>query len=176
MEYTDLAACAQGLMVQLPKGITEQLIDVQIAVCKDPDMASVLLAETEDDPKPVAEDAKGMFFGHPAEIPEGVPDDEEDPAEEVIMPAGVIILVASNIEDGDIADKVLLHEIGHALGLTEDEIWQWDLDAGDKDDKEAKSKGESSDDAKDSKEREAVSGSPDPDKENAPTGVGTADA
>ena len=171
MEHKDLALCAQNLMDQLPAGIHEQLVDVEVAVCQDPDMASAMIAEISDDPKPAASDCKGLFFGFPAEIPEGVSDDEDDGADEVTLPEGVIFLCASNIEDGDIAEKVLLHEVGHALGLSEQEIMEWGLDASDEPEKEKVT------DAKTSEpERAAVSASADPDKENTAAGVGAADA
>ena len=60
-----------------------------------------------------------MFVG---EFPDSV--DEDQPSD---PPHGVIFLVATNITNKNEAMQVLMHEVGHALGLDEQEVAALDL-------------------------------------------------
>lgn len=105
--------------------IREQLEDVEILICRDPAHATEEIehayepAEGEAAHEPIPADCKGVFMGEPMEI-EASDETEED--ETIYYPDGHIFLVASNIKDQDEAALVLMHEIGHALGLDEDEV------------------------------------------------------
>jgi predicted Zn-dependent protease with MMP-like domain len=115
-----VALFAQGL----PREIGKQLEDVEMIVCETPEIATVELNElldTEDGQPvdPVPADCKGIFVGEQLERED---EDEESEHETVSLPNGVICIIASNIKDGDEAVLVCLHEIGHALGMDEDEV------------------------------------------------------
>lgn len=108
----------------LPREIAAQMIDVEIIVCDTPEIAFTELSElldTEDGQPidPIPADCKGVFVGEPLERED---EDEESEHETVSLPNGVICIVASNIKDGEEAVLVCLHEIGHALGMDEDEV------------------------------------------------------
>lgn len=108
----------------LPREIGRQLEDVEMIVCDTPEIATAELNElldTEDGQPidPVPADCKGIFVGEQLERED---EDEESEHETVSLPNGVICIVASNIKDGDEAVLVCLHEIGHALGMDEDEV------------------------------------------------------
>jgi predicted Zn-dependent protease with MMP-like domain len=109
----------------LPREIGKQLEDVELIVCETPEIATQELNElldTEDDAPAVEAipvDCKGIFVGEPLERED---DDEESEHETVSLPNGVIAIIACNIKDGDEAVLVCLHEIGHALGMDEEEV------------------------------------------------------
>ncbi len=83
----------------------------------------IVLAATYDDPDLVTKgiglppDTRAVFIGDQAELA-----DEDDPGSEGTPAGGVIILVAAMLRDDDDVRLTLLHEVGHALGLDEDEV------------------------------------------------------
>lgn len=111
---------AQGF----PREIGKQLIDVEIMVFATPELATEELGEIldTDDGKPIdpiPADCKGAFIGEQMESED---EDEESELETVALPNGVIALIASNISDANEAIVILLHELGHALGMDEEEV------------------------------------------------------
>jgi predicted Zn-dependent protease with MMP-like domain len=135
----DLIACntiIDGLMRGLPSQITESLEEVEVLVCESPAAAtSELLADAtesaaEENKTLTAEeraeltlpaDCKGCFLGDPMEKTDDSDPDADD-SDVVYDPEGTIIFCANNIESPDAAVLVFLHEVGHALGLGEDEV------------------------------------------------------
>jgi predicted Zn-dependent protease with MMP-like domain len=129
MELGALQSMAGDFINGLPDKIRDTLEDVEILMAEDPSEGTAeLLASLEDPDKVTVEqkalctlpvDCKGAFIGDPMEREES----EEDPEEETIYdPDGVIVLVASNIASRDEFVLVMLHEMGHALGLDEDGV------------------------------------------------------
>jgi predicted Zn-dependent protease with MMP-like domain len=143
MTKQELLDIAMTLMAELPDPVVTALEDVNLLVCETPaDAAAELRAEaaetkgkgddefefTEEDAQEVsALDCKGVFVGTPTEVEDS---DESEEEEVVYYPDGFIILIASNIESPDEAKAVLMHEIGHALGMDEAEVQQLGLGVG----------------------------------------------
>lgn len=119
------AGIVQEFCAGLPKEIGQQLSGVEILVCETPEHATQTLNEIldTDDGEPATEalpaDTKGIFIGEPMEV-----EDEDGEGEHVIeeLADGAIAIVASNLKDADEIVLVLLHEIGHALGLDEEGV------------------------------------------------------
>jgi predicted Zn-dependent protease with MMP-like domain len=143
MKLSELHDIAMTLMAELPDPVVNALDDVSLLVCETPaDAAAELRAEaeeskgkgddefefTEEDAQEVsALDCKGVFVGAPTEV-----EDSDDSEEEEIVyyPTGFIVLIAANIESADEAKAVLMHEVGHALGMNEEEVQQLGLGVG----------------------------------------------
>jgi predicted Zn-dependent protease with MMP-like domain len=126
MDLNELTDFTTRFATGLPRQIGKQLADVEILVSSDPQTATTELSAilTTEDGQPIDAipgDCKGCFIGSPMEQDE-TDDEEGDEFETVELPNGVILLVASNIPNTDEAVLVLLHEIGHALGMDEDEV------------------------------------------------------
>ena len=55
-------------------------------------------------------------------------DDNDNSEEEVVYyPEGFIVLLSPNVESPEEGALVLMHEIGHALGMSEEEVKQFGL-------------------------------------------------
>ncbi len=93
------------LLGELPQQIHDMLEDVS---------CQVLAFPTPD----VDPGAKGVFVGLQQE---GAPEEDTDD-DEIVHAKGTIQLFAANLEDAVDAQRAGLHEIGHALGLSE-----WDV-------------------------------------------------
>lgn len=136
MELAALDKVITGLMNGLPEEVTDSLADVEVLVVETPaDGTKALIADARDAPDATTnglsaeemkeltlpDDCKGVFLGDPMEK-----SDDDDPtadeSETVYDPEGYVVFCASNIADADEAVLVFLHEIGHALGLDEDEV------------------------------------------------------
>lgn len=131
MEHEEAAQYAGELMGALPEDILEELQDVKLAVFADVEQANAWMVENLAEPpdEPLPEDCKGVFHGVQAEIEEKpASDGEEEGSEEVTLAVGHIMLIASNLEPGDKFEGTLLHEIGHALGMSEEEVADLGLD------------------------------------------------
>lgn len=125
MDIQTLENAAQKFMLGLPDQIIEALEDVELMVAENPDLARKVLvkefSEGDFDPSELPDDCKGVFVGAPTEIEsEDTTDSEEN--EVVYFPDGFIVLCASNIADEKDGLLVLMHEVGHALGMDEDEV------------------------------------------------------
>jgi predicted Zn-dependent protease with MMP-like domain len=136
MKLEELDKVIDGLVNGLPDQVHESLEEVEILVCETPeDATAALLADArelaaEENRQMTGEelaeltvpaDCKGLFFGDPMEKTEDTDPDAEE-SDVVYDPEGCIIFCASNIEDTDAAVLVFLHEVGHALGLSESEV------------------------------------------------------
>lgn len=136
MELSALDDVIHGLMKGFPTEVIDSLEEVEVLVCDNPaDATRALLTDARElaaeekremTAEEVAEltvpaDCKGMFFGDPMEKTDDS-DPGADESDVVYDPEGYIIFCASNIADTDTAVLVFLHEVGHALGLGEDEV------------------------------------------------------
>lgn len=65
------------------------------------------------------DDARGLFVGIGMELPY---DEDEDDVADIQPPAGIVFLFADNLSDEEEVETVLCHEVGHALGMDEDEV------------------------------------------------------
>ncbi len=127
MQVDQLAEIANRFVSNIPVEVTNELRDVDLLICENPEHARKEIADEIIDPDPdqsIAEDCKGMFVGDPMEVEES---EESEENEIVVLPEGVIVLVASNISTPEEAGLVLMHEMGHALGLDEEEVKQLGL-------------------------------------------------
>lgn len=126
MNLNDLETAVKETMNGLPQPIVDALIDVELMICENPEEAQKeLKAELGDEFKEeVTADCKGMFVGAPTEIEEN---DDSEEEEIVYYPEGFVVLCASNIESPAEGTVVLMHEIGHALGMSEEEVAQLGL-------------------------------------------------
>lgn len=140
----DLATAEQlikGLCAGLPEQVDDKLVDVEILVCETPAEGSrALIADARDAAKEegatlsnaeiqeltLPADTKGCFIGEPLETEDA---EGDDPPEVKYDAEGTIVFCASNIADKDEAVLVFLHEVGHALGLDEDEVKELGLAA-----------------------------------------------
>jgi predicted Zn-dependent protease with MMP-like domain len=114
----EIIDAAMKLYGMLPAQVSFALKDVRMEVVEGIDDEAIYecLAEEELElDEEIAADARGLYVGT---IPEPS-DDETDDAE---PPKGLILLFASNITDADMVKLTLAHEIGHALGMSEDEV------------------------------------------------------
>lgn len=124
MDVEQLANFVADFAGGFPREIGKQLEDVEIIVCPDvktahEELSEIIEVAPGDRIEEVPDDCKGVFIGEPMEVEDG---DGEDEHETVTLPNGAIALIASNIKDPEEATLVLLHEIGHALGMDEEEV------------------------------------------------------
>lgn len=124
MQIAEVEQVVNGLMARIPEPVIDQLVDVAIIITDSPEDATEELkkdlgAEFDVDEDTVPADCKGIFVGEPTETEESDVSEEE---EVVYYPEGFMVLCAKNIRDGEEAALVLVHEIGHALGLDESEV------------------------------------------------------
>lgn len=121
MTKEQLAEAVKTMMLALPEEVIETLEDVELLMCDTPEEAhEALKQELRDDYDfpAMPSDCKGVFIGEPIEL-----ETAEDGEEEIIeYPEGFIVLCAGNIASADETSVILLHEIGHALGMDEDEV------------------------------------------------------
>lgn len=122
MDITKLEEVAQGFMRGLPGPVIEALSDVELIVAEDVAKATAFLRDELGDefkPEDMPADCKGVFVGAPTEIEES---DDSEEEEIVYYPEGFVVLCASNIETENEGLVVLMHEVGHALGMDEEEV------------------------------------------------------
>jgi len=125
MDAEQCSILVQKFVSGLPKPIAKQLEDVELLVCPDTATATAELREQmegEDgkELEALPDDTKGVFIGEPMESEEDA--DGDGDMETVTLPSGIIVIVASNVKDADEVVLVVLHEIGHALGMDEEEV------------------------------------------------------
>ncbi len=128
MQLEQLTNIANAFVSGIPSQVTDQLEDVEVLMYATPEEAQKdldqLLEPIPGDPLIIPSDCKGVFIGEPMEMEES-DDSEEEEAE--LLPDGVIALVASNLSTAEEVGLVLMHEMGHALGMDEDEVKQLGL-------------------------------------------------
>ncbi len=143
MELVALEKIVNGLMDGLPDPVKGCLEEVDMVLAESPAAATEeLLTEARDNAAENQEtlsrdeikeltlpaDCKGVFIGDPRELMSDSDPGEEEP--EVKYDAeGYIVMCANNIADPDEALLVFLHEVGHALGLDEDDVKELGLAA-----------------------------------------------
>jgi predicted Zn-dependent protease with MMP-like domain len=93
----------------LDEDIQAALVGVEIHIAAFPEDASRELVTTPP------HDVQGVYIGT---VLEGVDEDED----KVTGPVGTVYLFAANLTDDDDVHLALWHELGHALGLDEDEV------------------------------------------------------
>lgn len=113
---------------EIKEALADDLQDVEFIIAESREAAVIrlnaLLDPSEQDVIKVEEipvQAKGIWFGDSAEVVEAQENDGEL-SETIEYANGAIVLIVPNLLDTDEVDIVLLHEIGHALGLDEDEV------------------------------------------------------
>lgn len=124
MQIDDVAKVVEVSRTMMPLEVLKCLGDVEILVCADVVQAmETVRAEFDEDPftdEPggvMPADAKAMFVGEQMNVEE-----EDDETEVIEYPAGVIVLVASNLTTEEEVHIAFLHEVGHALDFDEDEV------------------------------------------------------
>lgn len=118
MKTEEVEAVIDEALDTLPKRVTSAIADVQIYVAKSRgDTATLREAVTKSGMHKVTvpQDFRALFMGEPLAAAEG-DDEESDPV------VGVIVFNAAMLRDSEDVVFTLLHEIGHALGLDEDEV------------------------------------------------------
>lgn len=130
MDMTKLAEYVGHAWHSLPEKVLEHLQDVNVMICRDPAHATEEMNKEFEGEPPFAADVKGAFMGEPMETEESSTDDEEN--EVVYFPDGYVFIIASNVADEKEGVAVFLHEIGHALGMDEEEVSQLGLGVGPK--------------------------------------------
>lgn len=106
MDVDTVETIVEWALLNMDKSIVDALEDVEIAIIDT-------VADAPD--LELDADARGCFFGY-----ETTGDDDDD--EEGEPPTGVIVLVASALADDEDVQKTLFHEVGHALGLSEEDV------------------------------------------------------
>lgn len=129
MQLVALTVMVKDFMAGLPPQVLEGLQDVELVISDDVKKVHKLLSTelgNEFDPAELTADLKGVFVGSPMEVEET---DHDDNAEEEVIyyPEGYIVLLAPNVETPEEGALVLMHEIGHALGMSEEEVTQFGL-------------------------------------------------
>lgn len=125
MDTEILVAFVSEFAGGMPREIGKQLEDVEIIVAPTPEIGTQELneiIETDDgkELEPLPADCKGAFIGEQMEVEEDA--DGEGEFETASLPNGAIVLIAGNIANTEEAALVLLHEIGHALGMDEEGV------------------------------------------------------
>ena len=121
MENTEVQQACQLLMQGVPEQVLDLMSGVQLFICQTPAEAA------EKFKTAIPNDCKGVFLGEPVQFDD--PDGEQEEAEMVITaPAnGVIAVIAGNLQGREEVVAVLLHEMGHALDMSEEEVEQLGL-------------------------------------------------
>lgn len=116
MLNTEVEQGVKYLISGLPAEVLTTLSKVDVQIYADPSEAANALKTA------IPNDAKGVFIGQPVEFAD--PDEEQDQDSFTIAaPAeGVIALISGNLQKREEVPIVLLHEIGHALDMDEDEV------------------------------------------------------
>lgn len=129
MQLVALTVAVKDFMAGLPPEVLEGLQDVELVISDDVKKVQKLLSTelgAEFDPAELTADLKGVFVGSPMETEESDHDDNSE-EEVVYYPEGYVVLLAPNITTPEEGALVLMHEIGHALGMSEEEVKNFGL-------------------------------------------------
>lgn len=125
MNVAEVEECVNDVAAMLPAGVAAAIENVTVHVARDRGDLEVLRAAVRAakiGPAKIPANFRAVFMGVPLETradeydPDAV--DDERPAKV----RGAIVLNASLLRDQEDVLYTLLHEIGHALGYSEDEV------------------------------------------------------
>jgi predicted Zn-dependent protease with MMP-like domain len=125
LNVAEVEECVNDVAAMLPAGVAAAIENVTVHVARDRGDLEVLRAAVRAakiGPAKIPANFRAVFMGVPLETradeydPDAV--DDERPAKV----RGAIVLNASLLRDQEDVLYTLLHEIGHALGYSEDEV------------------------------------------------------
>lgn len=109
MRIDDVTRISDELVNNLPPTVQHAITLIEIVVVENE-----LSPELEFLPRGIG--FRGLYRGTQ------ITDEDEEGESEDPVPDGTIYLCAGNLSDAEDVKKVLLHEIGHALGLSEYDV------------------------------------------------------
>lgn len=125
MNVAEVEECVNDCAATLPAGVAAAIQNVTVHVARDRGDVEVLRAAIRDSgigSAKIPHNFRAVFMGVPLEpIDEYDPDADADEGPPARV-RGAIVLNASLLRDQEDVLFTLLHEIGHALGYSEDEV------------------------------------------------------
>lgn len=127
MNVAEVEECVNDCAVMLPAPIAAAIQNVTVHVARDRGDVEVLRAAVRDAHMPtgsvkIPANFRAVFMGIPLETCEQYDPDADPDGEPAARVRGAIVLNASMLKDQEDVLYTLLHEIGHALGYSEDEV------------------------------------------------------
>lgn len=125
MNVAEVEECVNDVATMLPAGVAAAIQNVTVHVARDRGDVEVLRAAVRDakiGTAKIPHNFRAVFMGHPLEAADEYDPDADPDAEPPARVRGAIILNASLLRDSEDVLYTLLHEIGHALGYSEDEV------------------------------------------------------
>lgn len=127
MNVAEVEACVNDVAMMLPERVAAAIQNVTVHVARDRSDVEVLRAAVRDariGTAKIPHNFRAVFMGIPLETraDEYDPDAADPDAEPPARVRGAIVLNASLLRDQEDVMYTLLHEIGHALGYSEDEV------------------------------------------------------
>jgi predicted Zn-dependent protease with MMP-like domain len=126
VNVAEVEECVNDVAVMLPAAVAAAIQNVTVHVARDRGDVAVLRAAVRDAKIGTAKippNFRAVFMGVPLTTRSDEYDPDADPdAEPPARVRGAIVLNASMLRDQDDVLYTLLHEIGHALGYSEDEV------------------------------------------------------
>jgi predicted Zn-dependent protease with MMP-like domain len=107
MKLDDVETLVEYELARLPESVQAALQEVEVVVLEAGDSV---------DGVPFPSDQKGLYQGTQLAADDGDDDGEADP------PTGTVYLYAPNLADEEDVTKTLWHELGHALGMSEEDV------------------------------------------------------
>lgn len=133
MQLKDLDIIVKDYINTVPDEIYEHVEDVDLIAVQSVSDARAevereewkeLFEDLGEQGKAIPEDCRAVFMGLPLERQdeaEGAQAGDEGPSE-YEPAAGFILLIADNLPDDKAARIALMHEVGHALGMDEQQV------------------------------------------------------
>jgi predicted Zn-dependent protease with MMP-like domain len=127
LNVAEVEACVDDVAAMLSEAVAAAIQNVTVHVARDRGDVEVLRAAVRASKlgsAKIPHNFRAVFMGHPLETrgdeydPDAADPDSEPPA----RVRGAIVLNASLLRDQEDVMYTLLHEIGHALGYSEDEV------------------------------------------------------